>query len=583
VFDRLATVVDGPTASGPWAELCERLLAMAKDLGLASDGLDALRDALDDHALIPDVAGRSLDRARFVAEVETIARDLPRPSRLACPGAVRFATIAEAEGARARVMIVTNLAEGTFPSRESVAAGPDEESSLPVAYSRERLAMLRLIGSAREELILLVPTSDEKGQEKLAAGFVEDIRRRLGPVAGHPAYEDWSGLDPVFRGRPDLAVTPADRRVAALARACVDRETDELLRLVRDPAHRPALEGVAWALALTHTRWRVGHYTEYDGLLRDPKVVARVADALGPDHAFSASQLESFALCPFQFFLRYVLRLDPVDDRPELRVDFASRGDRLHKLLEEIHAAIVAEGAEDWALGERVAAFVRAQLDDAPDDDASDVASALRFLEEIDLRRTLGRYAKEFDDYAKSGPARPEHFEWGFGLDPERPDDPPSAPALTIGEGEHSVRLRGVIDRIDRIDAGFRVIDYKSGHAPRPIEVHTHLRAVQLPLYALAVETHLHGGPVEACDFGYWTLGRDGFSAIKLKKGESWPEFRSRVVAEVVRLVGHLRRGEFPVEPKHQDCRRFCDYRHACRVGQVLDAGKEPVTIVAGG
>ena len=61
------------------------------------------------------------------------------------------------------------------------------------------------------------------------------------------------------------------------------------------------------------------------------------------------------------------------------------------------------------------------------------------------------------------------------------------------------------------------MIDYKTGHAVKPADVHTHLRAVQLPLYALAVETHLHGGPVDSCDFGYWNLGRDGFAPVKLK------------------------------------------------------------------
>ena len=53
--------------------------SMAEELGLTSEGIDALRNALDDHALVPDVATRSLDRARFVAEVAAIARDLTRP------------------------------------------------------------------------------------------------------------------------------------------------------------------------------------------------------------------------------------------------------------------------------------------------------------------------------------------------------------------------------------------------------------------------------------------------------------------------------------------------------------------------
>ena len=280
-----------------------------------------------------------------------------------------------------------------------------------------------------------------------------------------------------------------------------------------------------------------------------------------------------------------MLRLDPVDDRPELRDDHAARGDRLHRHLEEIHAAIASEElAEAEDLRERVSAYVRTLLDDPDADDllaTPDVASALRALEEINLQRTLGKYAREFAAY-HDGPgasAVPTHFEWSFGLDPDRPDAEPAAPPLDLGEPGESVRLRGKVDRIDLLDGGFRVIDYKTGYAPTRNDVVKDLRAVQLPLYALAVERLLVGEDVASCDFGYWTLGRDGYKPIDLKK-ESWPEFRDRMVDEVVRLVGHLRRGAFPVEPKRDHCRRFCDYRSACRIGQVRNADKEPSTML---
>ncbi len=428
LFDRLALALDGPSGPASWTDQCDRLRGIAGSLGLASDGIDALWDALDDHALIADVEARAIDRDGFLGALESISRDLTRPASPSRPGSIRFATIAEAEGTRARVVIATNLAEGTFPSRASVATETADEGGIPLAYARERLAMLRLIGSA-DELVLLVPASDEQGRERLAAGFVEDVRRRLGPVAGHPRFAVVQRLDPVFREHPDLAVTPATRRVLAVARACVEGKKHDLAALAREPIHRGPMQGIATAMRLAHERWRVRAFTRFDGELRDPRVVERVGELFGPDHAFTASQLESFALCPFQFFLRYVLKLEPVDDRPELRVDMASRGERLHAILEEIHAAIVAQGARNRSLGERVADFVRARVEEDLDDDAADVAGALRFLEEMDLRKVLDNYEKEFLDYATaSRSARPEHVEWSFGLDPERPDAEPSAP-----------------------------------------------------------------------------------------------------------------------------------------------------------
>src|SRR6185312_4942114 len=105
----------------------------------------------------------------------------------------------------------------------------DEDSAgIPLAYARERLALRRILGSARDEVVLLVPTSDESGQELLPAGFVDEIRRRLGPVDGHPSHAELPRLDPVFLGHPDLALTPADARVHAVARACLGRDTRPL-------------------------------------------------------------------------------------------------------------------------------------------------------------------------------------------------------------------------------------------------------------------------------------------------------------------------------------------------------------------
>ncbi len=142
--------------------------------------------------MIADLETRPIDRARFLSEVDSIARDLPRPASPAQAGSIRFATIAESEGVRARVVFATNLAEGTFPSRGAVAGQAADEGGVPIAYARERLAMLRLIGST-DELVLLVPTSDEQGRERLAAGFVDDdssqagTRRRAAGFRGRPA------------------------------------------------------------------------------------------------------------------------------------------------------------------------------------------------------------------------------------------------------------------------------------------------------------------------------------------------------------------------------------------------------------
>jgi len=50
----------------------------------------------------------------------------------------------------------------------------------------------------------------------------------------------------------------------------------------------------------------------YDGRITDPPLLDRLARAFGPEAVFSASQLNAFGLCPWQFFGTYVLHLAPL-------------------------------------------------------------------------------------------------------------------------------------------------------------------------------------------------------------------------------------------------------------------------------
>jgi len=604
-LDRLASALEWPAGPASWSTQAERARGLAASLGIGPDpadrrALDALWNALDDHATIRDHADRPIDRDAFALTLDAIAAEAPAPIPATRPGTVRFATVDEADGLRARVILLTDLAEGTFPARDVVTAGSpevDDEAEadaggIPLGFARERLRFLRVLGSAVDEVVLLVPTQAENGDEVYPAGFVVDVRRRLGDVAESPAHPTLSRLDPTFREHPDLARSPADARVLVVARACRDRETSGLLALARDPRHRRSLDGTAAGLRLLHGRLRVRRFTEYDGYLSDPGLVARIADAFGPGHAFSPSQFESFALCPFQFYQRYVLKIPPPDDRAELRDDHAGRGSRLHKALEEIHASIATDEPGVDVLG-RLAMHIQTRmtvdLDTGPEP-PGDVAGGLRAIEDERARLLLKRYLAEYEAYA-DGPgagSRPQHFELAFGR--VRAEDPLEAdadgpawdgyPALDLGTDDDRVLLRGMIDRVDLIETdagpGFRVIDYKSGTAPTGPDVTKRLRAIQLPLYALAVERFVFGdGDADpACDFGYWTLGRDGFRPIKLAKGEAWPEFRARVVEVILSMAARLRQGSFPVDPTDKNCTRSCDYLTVCRIGQARAVGK---------
>jgi ATP-dependent helicase/nuclease subunit B len=575
LLDHLATL----DRARPWREQADALRALAGvlGLGLVDDGLDAFLDALDDHGAVLDRLGAG-DRARswaaFVREVVAMAGEVALPAPIDPEGAVRMAAVDEVVGARASHVVLANLGEGSFPTREAIdprlALAADEDRP-DVAFGREMGRFLRTVGSAERGLVLAYPTGDEHGQELLRAGFLDDLLGRLSPEAERACHTSHRRLDPALIDRPDLAGAAADARVRAVARACVHRDPADLVALAGLPSQRAALDGVAAALRVLHERTRAAAFGPYDGLLRDPEAIRRIAEDFGPEHTLSPSQLETFLFCPFQFFLRYVLRLEPVDERDEIEEDYTGRGIRIHRILEELERLRTQEEESRLALAEGT---IRRVMDEEPGG-GSDVEAGLHRIDQGRLGRAVRRYARQHQSYEETaaglGPS-PHLFEVVFG---EQEDDPASYPSLVLGDGPAAVRLQGKIDRVDLLSGpggrAFRVIDYKTGSCPSKKDVKEALY-LQLPLYAMAVERLvLAREPAALHDVGYWALAGKGFAPIALKE---WAQARDEIEAFVVRVVGQLRGGAFPVDSRKPDCARRCEYGCACRVGEVRAGGK---------
>ncbi|WP_158633376.1 PD-(D/E)XK nuclease family protein [Tautonia sociabilis] len=642
VFGRLSALIDAVAQQGPWASQVDRLSRLATGLGLDpnEEPLGLLFAALDDHGLVLDGVGRGGEPwtwAAFVAEVEAILRDLPAPEAPGS-GALRMATVDEAAGVVSRHVLLTNLAEGAFPDRSAVgpAAEPDDGShdepepgddsstepdaepgraelgvrdlrigplrlpfdpaptapSRPTPFGREMARFLRVIGSAERSLTLAYPTADEKGVALSDSGFLAEVKALLTPDVDREIVREDRSLDPALR--ETTPQSPLEHRVRAMARAAIE-DPSILSSLARSPEHRSALLASASALLVNERRARAASWrrvrqplSRYEGVLRDPAIVSRLASDFGPEYAFSASQLESMAFCPFQFFLRYVLRLDPIEERDELEEDRTLGGSRMHAALESLHIALrddpPGDGISlDEAVADRIELAVRDQLEREAEP-PSDVGRALRAIEAERMVRVGKTYADQFRRYAESHGLglRPAHFEFQFGSGNEG-----TGPALVIGEGQGQVRLQGMIDRIDvaHHPSGllFRVIDYKTGSTPSRTKLQKGL-ALQLPLYAMAVERAFPPEPApRALDAGYWALRGKGYTPLvtmaeyrdgDLRPGKVWEPGPEKIVGFVLDLVDRLRRGMLPVHPAEPDCDRTCDYRTVCRIHQVRQARK---------
>jgi DNA helicase-2/ATP-dependent DNA helicase PcrA len=154
-----------------------------------------------------------------------------------------------------------------------------------------------------------------------------------------------------------------------------------------------------------------------------------------------------------------------------------------------------------------------------------------------DLRRaaTFKRIgAAQLEAYRKQG---------GFDVTPEFLEHPFSAAV-------DGWTLRGIIDRIDRTETGWRIVDYKSGRA-----LTRRRRDMQVALYALGASTAFQMDPVEL-EVVYLASGE----SIKVDKVRALVAEATSQASEVAEGV---RAGRFEARPERRRC-RLCPYRLAC-------------------
>lgn len=592
VFERLVKAFAVVEGWATWTGQVERLHRLAGELGIAGNdsgsdsgpanaaGLDLLLSALAEHGLMLEHAGRG-DEAwtwpEFAHEVGRMVRELRVPPPADSSGKVRVAAIAAAEGRLARHVLLANLVEGSLPAADVVALDAADSAGAAtarLACGREMLRFLRVAGQAGESLDLIYPTTDEKGQTLLPAGFLREVQERLGPGAAEAISQAIPQFQPALLPA-ELARAPRDARVRAVALALLRNEGDELRRVAARPEHRGPLQSTAAALRVAQWRFgRLNRFGRYDGQLTAPAIRARLARMF---EEFTPSQLESLAFCPYQFLAKYVLRLEPVEERDELEDDYSWLGSVLHLVLERLHSTLLAtpinpERDGPDAFWTRLQGTITSTIAEEPPP-ASEAERQRFAIDSARLMRTGERYAAQHDRYVKQEgrPVECRKVEVGFGHDAAG-----SGPGLVLGQGDQAVHLRGRIDRIDLIgtpeDGQLRVIDYKSRGVPAASDVKSGL-ALQLPIYALAAfRLSLVPTGSRPADFGYWGLRKEGYKSVPIKHQERFFEGLEQFV---VAMVEQLRHGGLPVAPRKDDCASKCDFRQVCRIGQVRAAGKD--------
>ena len=261
-----------------------------------------------------------------------------------------------------------------------------------------------------------------------------------------------------------------------------------------------------------------------------------------------------WAGCPHAYFMRYVLRVEAIDDADDdHRISPLERGSLVHRILERWLDEAIAEGAVP-APGARWPESWRAHLLAVGEKECDRLAArglvGRRLYWDHDRRQILADLVRflDFDDEQRARyQSQPAAVELGFGM-PHSASDPVS---VEIGNGR-TVSVRGSIDRVDATPhGGLLVVDYKTGSSrdyeklgPEDPTLGGH--RLQLVLYDLAARRLLGIADTADGHGAYWFVSTKGqFSDI----GYATNAARRRVLKAVNAIVDGVGDGLFPLHP----------------------------------
>ena len=303
--------------------------------------------------------------------------------------------------------------------------------------------------------------------------------------------------------------------------------------------------------ALTARNARNGDsLTEWDGLVATGEEISRVANIGGQGNPISPSALETWANCPYMYFLSRVLSVSapPEDEDDELSA--LDRGSMVHKILERF----VKESD-----GSRIEALLDLAEQEFADMESSGITG--RYLLWEMQKEAIRSGLSNFLDAEK---------EWFGGNAPEISNAEVDFDDVGVDvDGLAEVRFRGKIDRLDIIGGEVRVRDFKTGSSNRYTSGDTAAnaytvgngRALQLPVYVAAARRDYPNSDITA-SYCFPLADKPVYNARK------YNDEQQDVFHTTLRnILGAARNGIFPATPdgegQFSNC-HWCDFNNLC-------------------
>jgi ATP-dependent helicase/nuclease subunit B len=492
-------------------------------------------------------------------------------------GRVLVTTATEARGLPHDYVYILGLSEGLFPA---------EQAEDPIYLDSERIRL-------REKGVLLQTQAERADDDGIFYELISLPRKNL--TLSRPHVREgkqwveshlWRMTRAVFSNLqatkigigevvPPQDVTSLEEAVLAIADAMSGANRDDKQMIVPIyqwlmQAHGDYWQHIQAGRDTELSRMSRKAHDSYSGQIQHPDLIEIIADKLDDNFVWSATRLNAFGTCPYRFFAAYLLALQEVKE-PEEGMDQLQLGSLNHEILEKTYKEIKHDNLRIVPDNMEIALEILEEIaaksfKDAPHKHHFRASALWKEQQSVILRRLWMLVKRDFSDDSPlnklGSERRPFALEMRFGFGDN----------LRIPVGDSSIRVRGVIDRIDISDGKLILVDYKSGTTKiNPVEM-AEGRNFQMMVYLMALNEQIkqNGWKYRIAGGTFWHIRDQETSKImEIKTGLETVNEITDAQVHLTRYFEQMRSGNFAVQPSKPGdnrCTSYCEFYQLCRL-----------------
>lgn len=337
----------------------------------------------------------------------------------------------------------------------------------------------------------------------------------------------------------------------------------------------------------------------FEGNLKQTDSVTKFISNKYNNFNWSITQLEEYAFCPMQYFLKRILKLEEFQDFEE-EVSPLERGNADHNILFKFYSQLRDKKSMNnpEAHLDLLNKIALDELNKLPFEGFFWELEKIRYFGKNGSEGLLRKILEVDTAEINATGFLPAHFEFCFGPTYNREVDPNSVAQLLTLQGKDGTKLQ-ITGKIDRVDINPKtgqalVYDYKTGSVDGKT-VHSVAKGIsyQLPVYIMALEQLMdldleviYGGYFQVKDeqnckripamvdgekFPYLNKNASARlpnSRVKIKEQQvTFDELINFSRNEALARQKELLQGKFTHtnDPEDRKCSSFCDYKRVCQ------------------